>query len=290
MAIWHQKLNLPFKDDYIRPSDSRTVIPWNLHPKATRGKTLVPSDLTAFMPPVGNQDRIGACSGYGTKDAIATSLSKSGHVLPGYLAALPLYRATRCLERAGACLDPATNPLVDSGASPDDVCKVMSSFGAQTTLDECGLAGPCDALSQYENEHVNDEPTLHEFEMSDKFKVAGAFDIVSIGSQRIIEVATALASGYAVGISVYAADDRFQSYTGGVMPNPPSREQCDHWNYLVGLYLDATQTPIFVGVNSWTTGWGQGWGKAVGGLWLGGPAIIHAADCLIAYAVKEVSP
>ena len=242
------------------------------------------------MPAIGNQDRIGACSGYGTKDAIATSLAKAGRKLPGYLAALPLYRATRCLERAGACLDPATNPLTDSGASPDDVCKVMSNFGAQTTFDECGIAGPCDALSQYEDEHVNDEPTLYEFEMNDKFKVVGAFDIVSTGSQRIVDVATALASGYAVGISVYAADDRFQSYPGGVMPNPPPRVGCDHWNYLVGLYLDAAQTPIFVGVNSWSASWGLRWGKAPGGLWLGGPAIIHAADCLIAYAVKEVLP
>ena len=75
-----------------------------------------------------------------------------------------------------------------------------------------------------------------------------------------------------------------------VMANPPPRVGCDHWNYLVGLYLDAAQTSIFVGVNSWTTSWGQGWGKAPGGMWLGGPAIIHAADCLIAYVVKEVLP
>ena len=282
--IHHAKLNITPGADYKPPRPGRILIPWHLHPRATRGAAIQPGDLTPFIPPIGNQDAIGECTGYGTKDGISTSLTKAGHTVPGYLAALPLYRAVRCLERAAAYPSGTLPTLTDSGASPDDVFTVATRFGIQTTAEECGETGPSDALSQYEDAHVNDEPPLGEFEQDAAFKVVGAFDIVSTGDQRIEDVASALAAGYAVGISVYAADARFQDYVGGVMPDPPAGAGCDHWNYLAGCYLDATSAPIFTAVNSWSKSWGES------GLWRGGAGHLQASDCLIAYAVTEVSP
>jgi len=285
--IHYQRLNCAPKQDYRPPRPGRLKLSWNLHPKAAQSSVLQASDLTPWMPPVGNQDQIGACNSYGTKDGASTSLVKAGHPVPGYFAALHLYRATRCMERAAAGLDPATNPLTDSGANPDDVLAVIHNWGMQTSAAECGEIGPSAALSAYEDQHCNDEPTAREFEQDSSFKVVGGFDITSTGDQRLLDVSNALAAGYAVGISVYAADARFQGYSSGVLPDPPAGAGCDHWNYLVGL--DLTTGPLFVGVNSWTaTNWGRAWGSAPGGLWLGGPGIIQAADALIVYAVSEV--
>ena len=274
--------------DYRPPRANRLVVPWSLHPKATRASQLLASDLTPHMPPIGNQDRIGACNSYGTKDGIATSFSAAQRPIPGYFAALPLYRAVRCLERAASTWGSDLPPLTDCGADPDDVLRVVQQFGMMTSQAECGQPGPCDDLSQYEDQHVNDEPTLGEFEHDSTFKVVGGFDIVSTGDQRLLDVSNALASGYAVGISVYASDDRYQGYRGGVLADPPAGAGCDHFNYLAGL--DMTTGPLFVGVNSWTaTQWGRVWKSAPGGVWLGGPGIIQAADRLVVYSVQGVT-
>ena len=129
----YQRLACPPKYDYRPPRPGRLVVPWGLHPKATRATALQASDLTPFMPPVGNQDQIGACNSYGTKDGAATSLAKAGKPLPGYLAALPLYRGVRCLERAQSTSG-ALPPLTDCGAGPDDVLTFAQQFGIQTSL------------------------------------------------------------------------------------------------------------------------------------------------------------
>jgi len=289
MAIWHSRLGLAPKQDYKPRRPGHLVVPWSLHPKATRGAAPPPpADLTPFEPPVGNQSSIGACNSYGTKDALSTSLARAGHPTL-YWAALPLYRAVRCLERAGATSG-ALPPLQDSGANPDDALKVAQLFGMQTSAEECGEAGPSDVLSTYEDMHVNDEPTLAEFEHDSSFKVVGGFDIVSTGQQRINDVSSALAAGYAVGISVYAADERFQGYVSGVMPDPPAGVGCDHWVYIVASYDDASGNRFYVVQNSWGIGWGCPWGGSKGGCFIAGPGIIQAADCLIVYAVSEVQP
>jgi hypothetical protein len=275
--------------DYRPPRANRMVVPWRLHPKATRSTQLTASDLTPHMPHIGNQDRIGACNSYGTKDAIATSLSAAQRPVPGYFAALPLYRAVRCLERAASTwLGDELPPLTDCGADPDDVLRVAQQFGMQTSAQECDQEGPSQTLSQYEDQHVNDEPTLGEFEHDSTFKVVGGFDIVSTGQQRLLDVSNALASGYAVGISVAASDDRYQQYDGGILADPPAGAELDHYNYLAGLDM-STSSPLFVGVNSWDIPWGIAWGSAPGGCWKSGPAIIQASDRLVVYSVQGVT-
>jgi hypothetical protein len=256
------------------------VMPWHMHPKTTRFSQLTASDLTPHMPPIGDQNRIGACSAYGTKDGIWTSMSAAQCPPPGYFAALPLYRAVRCVERSGP-----SEPLTDCGADPDDVLKVAQVWGIQTSQRECGQPGPSRELSQYEDQHVNDEPTLEEFQQDATFRIVGGFDIVSTGAQRLLDVSNALASGFAVGISVAASDDRYQQYDGGILADPPAGAELDHYNYLAGLDL-STGSPLFVGVNSWDVGYGRAWGSAPGGCWLGGSAIIHASDRLVVYAVQ----
>ena len=287
--IHYQRHNLPPLVDYLKPRDGRFVVPWAMHPNALRGAAFQPSDLTPFLPCIYNQDRIGECSACGSVGAVQTTLAKAGVSLPGIIAPLSVYTPTRAIERAAAYPSGTLPPLTDTGAYPDDALKVLQLYGARTTLQECGEAGPSDALSQYEDEHVNDEPRLLGMEQAAVFRLLGGFDIVTSGQQRLADVAAALAAGYAVGRSVYASDDRFQRYVGGVMPDPPPGAGCDHWIFTAGCYKDAAGTMIFLSVNSWGM-WGEPWGSSPGGMFRAGPADIQAADCLIAFAVTEAQP
>ena len=281
--IHYQRHACPPKVDYRKPPAGRLVVPWHVHPKAIRGAALPASvDLTAFRPPISDQGRSGACSAHGTVGAVQTSLAKAGVALPGRLAPLPVYRATRCLERAVAHASGTLPPLTDSGAYPDDALRALALFGVETLQEECGHPAPCDEVTSYEETHVNDEPTAWEFEQSAALKLIGAFDIVTNGQQRLEDVASALAAGYAVGRSVYASDDRFQFYMSGVMAPAPAGSPCDHWIYCDGYYTDATGHRVWRNPNSW----GEGWGEA--GEFLDCEANILASDCLIAYAVSEV--
>ena len=275
--------------DYRPPRPGRLVVPWALHPKATRGAAIVPSDLTPFVPCIYDQGQIGECSACGTAGGIQTSLKRAGVPLPGILAPLPIYRATRALERGADHPDGTLPPLADTGAMPDDAFHAINWFGGQTTQDECGEVGPSSTLTAYEEAHCNDEPTIDEFEHSARFKVAGAYDIVSTGDQRANDVAGALAAGFDVGGSVYAADDRFQSYVGGVMPPAPAGAMCDHWVHIVGCFIDAKGQPIFVWANSWGLGWGTSYGALPGGCFLTTSAQVIDADCLIVYSVAVQS-
>ena len=286
--IHYQRHGCPPLSDYKKPRDGRLVIPWAMHPRALRGDSFVPSDLTPFLPCIYNQDRIGACSACGSVGAAQTTLKKAGVALPGIAAPLSVYTPTRAIERAVDHPSGTLPPLTDTGAYPDDALRVMQLYGMRTTVQECGEAGPSEALSEYEDAHVNDEPNLLGFEQAAAFRLLGGFDIVTTGQQRLDDVAAALAAGYAVGRSVYASDDRFQRYVGGVMPAPPANVWCDHWIYTVGCYKDAAGTMIFPSVNSWSTNWGESWGSAPGGMFRAGPADIQAADAVIVFAVTEV--
>ena len=280
--IHYQAHDCPPLSDYKKPRDGRLVIPWAMHPRALRAAPFQPSDLTPFLPCIYNQDRIGACSACGSVGAAQTTLKKAGVALPGIAAPLSVYTPTRAIERAVDHPSGTLPPLTDTGAYPDDALRVMQLYGMRTTLEECGEAGPSEALSQYEDAHVNDEPNLLGFEQAAAFRLLGGFDIVTTGQQRLNDVAAALAAGYAVGISVYASDDRFQRYVGGIMPDPPEGSQMDHWNYVAKCEMDATGSPVFTVVNSWGD-WGEG------GLWRCGPRTIQVSDCLICFAITTVT-
>ena len=281
--IHYQRHKCPPKVDYRRPPAGRLVVPWHLHPKASRAAALPSSvDLTPYRPSIYDQGQVGQCSACGTVGAIQTSLAKAGIVLPGLLASLPVYRCTRCLERATMHASGTLPPLTDSGAYPDDAFRALTLFGVETVLEECGEAEPSAEVTAYEEAHVNDEPTAWEFELDAALKLAGAFDIMSTGQQRLDDVASALVAGYAVGRSVYASDDRFQRYAGGVMPPSPGTANCDHWIYTTGYYVDATGHRVWRCPNSWSTAWGDA------GEFLDCEANVLASDCLIAAAVSEV--
>jgi hypothetical protein len=174
-------------------------------------------------------------------------------------------------------------PLTDSGANPDDAYTALTLYGCQSTADECGELGPSSKLTAYEEAHVNDEIVGEELIADSTFRLVGQFEIMSIGQDRLDAVAQAIASKFAVGISVYASDDRFQGYTGGLMAGPPAGFFPDHWVYITKFYTDASGHRVYGLVNSW----GELWG--IGGEFLACEAVILAADCLMVASVAEVA-
>ena len=282
MAIWHKHLNLPPKVDYRRPPKGRLLVPWHLHPKSS---TPIPTsyDLTPFRPAIYNQGSLGSCTACGTVGSVQTSLGAAGQGLPVPLAPLSLYRTTRMLERASNWPGATLPPLSDSGANPVDAYTALTLYGCQNTVIECGEIEPSDELTAYEETHVNDPIVAEELIHDARFKTTGQFAIVTTGQQRLDDVAAALASKFAVGVPVYAADDRFQSYTSGIMAPPPSGSELDHWVYATKFYTDATGHRVYGLPNSWSRLWG------LDGEFWACEAIILAADYLMVASVLEKS-
>jgi hypothetical protein len=184
------------------------------------------------------------------------------------------------IERARIWSGGPLPPLTDSGADPMDAYLALETYGCQTTMQECGEAGPSDKLTAYEEAHVNDPIVGEELIADSSFKTAGQFVITSIDQQRLNDVAQAIASKFAVGVAVYAADDRFQSYTGGVMAAPPAGSVPDHWVYATKFYTDASGHRVYGLPNSWSELWG------LGGEFLACEDIILASDCIIVASVE----
>ena len=282
MAIGHKRLGATPKIDYRRPPLGRLLVPWHLHPYAN---VSIPSsyDLTPFRPAIYNQGELGECTACGTVGSIQTTLAAAGHRVSPPLAPLSLYRPTRMLERANEWTGGPLPPLTDSGANPADAYSALQLYGCRTTMDECGEAGPSDALTAYEESHVNDPIAAEELIKDSSFKTLGQFVITSTGQQRLDDVAAAISSKYAVGVAVYAADDRFQSYTTGIMAGPPDGSEPDHWVYATKFYPDASGHRVYGLPNSWSEAWG------LKGEFLACEAIILAADCLMVASITEAA-
>ena len=280
MAIWHTRHGLPPKIDYRRPPAEREIVSWSLHP---RSSSPIPAscDLTPCRPPIYDQGAIGECTACGTIGSVQTTLAAAGRPISPPLAPLSLYRPTRMLERANVWSGGPLPPLTDSGADPSSAYTALQLYGCRTTVDECGEADPSNALTAYEEAHVNDPIVAEELIRDEKFKTSGQYAITSTGSQRLSDVAQAVASRFAVGVSVYAADDRFQGYTGGIMAGPPAGTVPDHWVYVTKFYTDASSHRVYGLPNSWGTLWG------LGGEFLACEDLILASDCLIVASVTE---
>ena len=232
--------------------------PWHLHPKATRAGAASPdSNLSRFAPPVDDQDGVGQCTGQAVTCGAQTTLAVAG-IQIHYLDPQAAYRLARCLDRAYAAYPTGPlPPLEDVGADPNLAHLAMTRWGCPSTVDTFGFDGPCPEMTAAYGQHANDEPSLGELEESDEFKVIGQQAIYSSGPQRLLDVRAALAANFAVTMSVYASDDRFQRYIRGVMGPAPAYVSCNHLVCVIGCYTDATGATILIVQNSWGRNWGE---------------------------------
>jgi hypothetical protein len=232
---------------------------WHLHPMAGKAGQKSPDrDLTMFAPAVDDQDGVGQCTGQAVGCGVMTALSADGTPVDGYLDPQALYRLARCIDRAyGFPWLNGMPPLQDLGADPNMVHLAINHWGCPKLKDTFGYPGPCPELSVAYGQHKNDEPRLDELEASDAFKVVGQHRVLSTGQQRIDDVRAALDASFAITMSVYASDARFQNYVGGVMGPAPDGSGCDHLVCVIGDFTDATGGTIFIVQNSWGDEWGQ---------------------------------
>jgi hypothetical protein len=258
---------------------------WHQHPRAARaGQASPDSDMKSSLPPVDDQNGCSQCTGQAVTGAAMTTLAAAARPVNGYLDPQAAYRLARCIERAqmypwnGGQLP----TLQDNGADPNLVHLAGSEYGFARTLDTFGYPGPCPALTADYATYVNVEPQMMELECSDDFKLLGQFRVQSTGAQRIADVRAALASRFAVTLSVYASDDRFQGYVGGLMPPKPDGADDDHLIFCYGCFTDATGATVFLCQNSWGVGFGMS-----GRLWLHQSDMVRSANVHVASVAQQ---
>lgn len=259
---------------------------WHMHPKAPRaGQASPDADLVRFAPPIDDQGQVGQCTGEAVTCGTTTTLRAAGADVAGFLDAQSPYRMARALDRAAEYpwADGKPPALQDTGADPNQVFRALNKYGCRTTLDGYGFDGPCPELTAAYETHANDEPDLLELEEDDTFRAVGQQRVLSVGQQRIDDVRAALAAGFAVTMSVYASDARFQDYVGGVMPPAPDWVGCNHLVCVVGDYTDATGATVLLVQNSWSKAWGEaGYFRASSG-------ILLQSDCVHVASVRKGS-
>lgn len=199
-------------------------------------------DLSPSCPPVKDQNGFGMCVGEAYSSAVNTRLAVAGTPV-ALVSPYCVYKLSRCIDRAGA-----SAPLTDSGTSPGSAIAALQNWGVVSDA----TWGQEDATS------LNAEPTLTELEEASDFCLNGAYFLQSDGDQRVIDICTALASGFPLGVSLAASGSEFNNYGGGVLGALDG--PIDHENYVVGYTLSATNdftSVVLKCVNSWGTGWGE---------------------------------
>ena len=199
-------------------------------------------DLSPSAPPVDDQNGFGMCVGEAYSAAANTRLAVAGTPV-ARISRFCVYKLSRCLDRGGA-----STPLTDSGTSPGSAISALQNWGVVSAA----TWGEEDAST------LNNEPTLPELEEASDFCLAGAYFLNSSGDQRVIDICTALASGFPVCMSLAASGTEFNNYGGGVLGALSG--PIDHENYCVGYTLsvaDDWTSVVLKCVNSWGTGWGE---------------------------------
>lgn len=215
---------------------------YNLTASIARGHQLPAKvDLWPHVPPIWNQETIGACTAHGSLRVFLTEAIKQGLSLP-MLSRLQQYFDARALEGT---------PSVDSGAQVRDAIKVLHTVG-------CGL----EADWPYDVAKFAQRPP-------DKLYVE-AKQHMSVRYQRVLvggpgaPMRTALASGLAItfGFPVPASFED-GSWEPGTEPLPlPGPDEGFIGGHCVAVtgYDFSGHTPYFICDNSWDVSWGGTWG------------------------------
>jgi hypothetical protein len=100
-----------------------------VHPLSLAAVMTDGSDLTSYTAPVMDQGPTEGCTGHAVSDAAVTAFAKAGQPLLWVPSPAGIYVLGNAETRAAQGLDPASNPLTDSGAYPSDVMVGVDQFG-----------------------------------------------------------------------------------------------------------------------------------------------------------------
>lgn len=226
-------------------------------------------DLSQFTPAVMDQTKYSACEGCSSSGAIYTTLAKAGTPLAWTPSQTGIYGLARALDRP----DPSV-ALSDEGTETNAVERAISEFGVRAMAANIGGTN-CDLTDAT----INAEPLLADLEQDALTLLIGTYQINSQGAERISDVKTALASGFAVRVDT-EVDQAFEDWSPGQAPyGVPNYAAAlgGHALYCIGFSGDT-----FVIRNSWGHLWGSN------GDLLVNAAFIEQADCF-AWSVRRAS-
>jgi hypothetical protein len=190
------------------------------------------SDLSAYIPKIGNQDGVGACTGFGFGENIASYAAKKGMIQPH----IDIFDSVNWLYNGGRKKRGWLNE--DTGAYPDDVADWFVEQGALLWTDW-----------PFENKLDTTDPIQYAskailFANRTKFRVDNSVD----------GIRSALSEGYVVSIGT-PWPKSWMSYNSGVLRNVTSTEAMAGGHETLLWGHDDSQH-VFFGSNSWGTGWG----------------------------------
>jgi hypothetical protein len=236
------------------------------HIAAMRGLVTAPApanlDDTAHAPPVFDQGPTGSCEGHASSGCTAMVFTKQGEALPWIPSMLDTYTLARCIDRG----DPNGGALWDSGTMTSSVIAAYADFGISGMRARAsdGRFSDCDPAT------LNAEPDLLQLERDALKLVIGAYQITSVGAQRLADVKAAQVNGFGVRIDSFV-DTAFEEWTAGSAPfgapNYADQNGGGHALYLVGY-----QGNNMIVRNSWGRDWGDGGNIIVA------PAFLEQAD------------
>ncbi len=193
-------------------------------------------DLRSWCPPIWDQDRLGACTGFGVAGVLNIMMrdNKPDPVSEFQPSPLFIYYCERVIE--GTVNE-------DSGAMIRDGIKAVAKWGA------------CDEKSwPYEIKKFAVKPPLAAYTKAKKNKI----DSYERVNQNELSIRTALAKGYPVvfGFSVYESFETRAVSKTGVVPYPKTSEALlgGHCVILVGYDHPKRR---FICRNSWGSNWGD---------------------------------
>jgi len=204
-----------------------------------------------------DQNSVGSCVAHGMACGIVAALSAKGIVLGSVPSQRRIYSQSLCLDRADAHpLTPAAKlpQLEDLGTEVLTAVHVASQWGVSATQ------APVDGYNtDCVPSNFSNEPTLLELEQESTTLIVGAYEISTVGSQRILDVCLALDAGHPVVFGTFV-DTRFEAHDGsGVVgtQDPDDENGGGHCMVCLGYRTDPNGSRVFVCRNSWGTGWGM---------------------------------
>jgi hypothetical protein len=238
-------------------------------------------------PGLTNQDDVGACEGFAHAEAGTLRLANQGKS-KGLISPARLYLgALRFDSQVQA--DGSLSPITDTGTTSSSILNAWSTFGAELAANDPQY--PTSSATMYKDPSDPQSelivPAIDQMYADSPYRFNGAWYILSVGTQRVLDLLAALASGYTATIAIPASGSIFQGYTGGVLGSLSgpidhaqhildyewTGSQNDFTSFVTALKQGATSqaatlalassaggvTPNFVlhNQNSWGT-WGEG--------------------------------
>lgn len=235
-------------------------------------------------PGVLDQKDLGACEGFAHASAGTLFFANQGRPI-GLLSGDFLYLGA-LLQDQTLQSDGTLSPVTDTGTMPSSILAGWQAFGGVLASDDPTY--PASRATLYTNPADDNStlklPPIEEFYKASPYRYQGAYFIMSVGPQRLLDAMTVWAAGRTITDAIPASGPEFQGYTGGVLGSLSG--PIDHANHLLdyewtGSTADwdtfqtamrngdqttfnlLSQYVVLHGVNSWggdsddPTGWGE---------------------------------